>query len=313
MQETNEYTLAKLEPFKPRQCMHWNSDGIRCRAYARHNDHTCFQHRVPDEPYLPVIANEPFTLPSLHTHDGILDALDVIAAHVSGKTIDDRRANLLLYTIQLASNRVPRPAAALADSRQRPTDSAHPGPQASDLAEPGVPSDPAIPSQSAHTASRAVEELPDTPPAPTAPTAPTTQPLSPEASTPTTGEQPPTDNAQPATDSLQPPTSNPPREYSILEEIYLTFRVVKGENLAAALANPDRPTSLSDDDIRAYYAYARPQLDAEKATAEPVTPAGDDQSATIIAPRSSTPATPPPPAHRSPQSAQSTAPLDAAP
>ena len=208
MQETNEYTLAKLEPFKPRQCMHWNSDGIRCRAYARHNDHTCFQHRVPDEPYLPVIANEPFTLPSLHTHDGILDALDVIAAHVSGKTIDDRRANLLLYTIQLASNRVPRPAAALADSRQRPTDSAHPGPQASDLAEPGVPSDPAIPSQSAHTASRAVEELQTLhPPQPPRPPQPLSHfPRKPPPQRPASNHQRTTPNLQRTACNRQPRT-----------------------------------------------------------------------------------------------------------
>ena len=105
----DEYQQAKLEPFKPRQCMHWNSDGIRCRAYARHNEYTCFHHRVPEEPSIPVIKNEPFTLPSLKTRDGMLEALDVIGAHLSGKTIDDRRANLLLYTIQLASQQHPRP------------------------------------------------------------------------------------------------------------------------------------------------------------------------------------------------------------
>jgi hypothetical protein len=51
----------------------------------------------------------PFTLPSLRTRDGISEALDAIAAHLAGKTIDDRRANLLLYTIQLASQQHPRP------------------------------------------------------------------------------------------------------------------------------------------------------------------------------------------------------------
>src|SRR5580692_7470193 len=106
----NEYKQAQLEPFKPHQCMHWNTDGIRCRAYARHNEYTCFQHRVPDEPSIPIVANEPFTLPSLRTRDGMLEALDAIAAHLAGKTIDERRANLLLYTIQLASQQHPRPA-----------------------------------------------------------------------------------------------------------------------------------------------------------------------------------------------------------
>ena len=105
----NEYKQAQLEPFKPHQCMHWNTDGIRCRAYARHNEYTCFQHRIPDEPSIPIVANEPFTLPSLRTRDGICEALDAIAAHLAGKTIDDRRANLLLYTIQLASQQHPRP------------------------------------------------------------------------------------------------------------------------------------------------------------------------------------------------------------
>jgi hypothetical protein len=28
----NDYQAAKLDPFAPRQCAHWNSDGIRCRA-----------------------------------------------------------------------------------------------------------------------------------------------------------------------------------------------------------------------------------------------------------------------------------------
>ena len=108
----NEYQAAKLDPFAPRQCFHWNSDGIRCRAFACHNEYTCFHHRCPDEPSIPIIANDPFTLPPLRTRHAIQDALDVIATLLAGKRIDDRRAKLLLYTIQLASNQLPRPTAA---------------------------------------------------------------------------------------------------------------------------------------------------------------------------------------------------------
>ena len=108
----NEYQAAKLDPFAPRQCFHWNSDGIRCRAFACHNEYTCFHHRCPDEPSIPIIANDPFTLPPLRTRHGIQDALDAIATLLAGKRIDDRRAKLLLYTIQLASNQLPRPTAA---------------------------------------------------------------------------------------------------------------------------------------------------------------------------------------------------------
>jgi hypothetical protein len=106
---TNEFAEAKLQPSKPRQCMHWNSDGIRCRSYARHNEYTCFHHRITEEPSIPVIANDPFTLPPLNTREGVQEALTAVATHLAGKTIDDRRANLLLYTIQLASYQLPRP------------------------------------------------------------------------------------------------------------------------------------------------------------------------------------------------------------
>jgi len=112
---TNEFAEAKLQPSKPRQCMHWNSDGIRCRSYARHNEYTCFHHRITDEPSIPVIANDPFTLPPLNTREGIQEALTAVATHLAGKTIDDRRANLLLYTIQLASYQLPRPIQVLPD------------------------------------------------------------------------------------------------------------------------------------------------------------------------------------------------------
>ncbi len=96
----NEYERIAAEPFKPHQCMHW-SDGRRCRAYALHNEYFCVRHRV--DPVINIVPSEPFSLPPFLTDRAqIQAALGEVLTRLAARTIDDKRARLLLYTLQSA-------------------------------------------------------------------------------------------------------------------------------------------------------------------------------------------------------------------
>ena len=74
--------------------------GLRCRAFAMHNEFMCYQHR--DKTIPPVIENEPFELTTLHTRESIQIAIANVAARLACNRMDLKRATLLLYSLQLA-------------------------------------------------------------------------------------------------------------------------------------------------------------------------------------------------------------------
>ncbi len=239
----DEYQQAKLEPFKPRQCMHWSSDGIRCRAYARHNEYTCFHHRIPEEPSIPVIHNEPFTLPSLKTRDGVFEALDAVAAHLAGKTIDDRRARLLLHTIQLATYQHPRPIPA------------PPG-----TLELGAPGSTASPS----TLGIPTEDCPPTENRRPSEDCPPTEDCHSDPE-PAEGEEPPHFAPAQPDAATEPPVPQPPREYTDEEQCELTRLYLIDQNpaLADEVPAPLHP-SLTHEDVEAYFAFRKARSEADQ-------------------------------------------------
>lgn len=104
----NSFERIAAEPFKPHQCLHW-SDGRRCRQYAMHNEYFCCRHR-PD-PAIQIVPSEPFSLPPfLADRAQIQAALADVASRLAAKTIDDKRAGLLLYTLQNAISNLRTPA-----------------------------------------------------------------------------------------------------------------------------------------------------------------------------------------------------------
>ncbi len=107
----NDFQKAQAEPFKPHQCMHW-SNGRRCRAYAIHNEYFCVRHRI--DPIVNIVPSEPFSLPPFLTDRAqIQAALGEVLNRLAAKTIDDKRAGLLLYSLQTAvTNLLATPSAA---------------------------------------------------------------------------------------------------------------------------------------------------------------------------------------------------------
>ncbi|HEY5057038.1 MAG TPA: hypothetical protein VII58_12815 [Acidobacteriaceae bacterium] len=103
----NEFERIAAEPFKPHQCMHW-SDGRRCRAYAIHNEYFCVRHRI--DPIVNIVPSEPFALPPFLTDRAqIQAALGEVLTRLAAKTIDDKRARLLLYSLQNAISNLKAP------------------------------------------------------------------------------------------------------------------------------------------------------------------------------------------------------------
>ena len=89
------------EPSRSHQCLYYDKDGRRCRAWAMHNEYFCYRHRV--EPVLNVISNVPFEITRLDSRAAIQQALADIAARLAANQMDLKRAGLLLYTLQIAS------------------------------------------------------------------------------------------------------------------------------------------------------------------------------------------------------------------
>lgn len=85
--------------------MHYNNEGRRCRAYAVRNEYVCVRHRVPDE-IINVVKSDPFdlipALAGLRNPAQIQSALAQVAQRLAARTIDDKRAGLILYALQSA-------------------------------------------------------------------------------------------------------------------------------------------------------------------------------------------------------------------
>jgi hypothetical protein len=57
----NEWDQIAAEPFRSHQCMNYNAEGRRCRAYAVRNEYVCVRHRIPEE-IINVVRSDPFEL-----------------------------------------------------------------------------------------------------------------------------------------------------------------------------------------------------------------------------------------------------------
>ncbi len=105
------YDGTERDPFIPHQCLFWPEPHRRCGSYAMHNEYFCYHHRT--NPTSNIVPCDEFELTLPHTRDSIQKALAEIAVRLAAKTIDDRRAGLILYSLQIASCNLPphpRPA-----------------------------------------------------------------------------------------------------------------------------------------------------------------------------------------------------------
>src|ERR1019366_18030 len=89
------------DPSKPHQCIHTNSEGIRCRSYALRNEYTCFHHRIEG---ITVFSNDAFPLDLPQDRESIQTAIADVLARVAANQMDLKRAGILLYGLQIASS-----------------------------------------------------------------------------------------------------------------------------------------------------------------------------------------------------------------
>lgn len=105
------YDGTSRDPFIPHQCRYWPEEHRRCGSYAMHNEYFCYQHRT--NPSHTIVPDDEFDLSRPQTRESIQAALAEIAVRLANKTIDDRRAGLILYSLQIATCNLPphpRPA-----------------------------------------------------------------------------------------------------------------------------------------------------------------------------------------------------------
>ena len=182
------------EPKLPHQCYHYLDNNHRCEATAMHGEYFCHLHRVKPSPiiYLPA---EGFALPDLKDRDAIQLAVSQVADRIAGNQIDNKRAGLLLFAIQIASSNLPPHARA-------------------STASPATPSSPVI-----LTLSEVKGKNPRISPVqPLIPAIPTEAANTPTLTSPTTGkEQPATLRTLQATG--QQPASRPPTNLHTLRAV----------------------------------------------------------------------------------------------
>ena len=145
------------QPKLPHQCYHYLDNTHRCEATAMTGDYFCHDHRITPAPiiYLPA---EGFALPDLKDRESIQRAVSQIADRIAGNQIDNKRAGLLLFAIQIASSNLPphcrtsaaaeapKPAAQrdeVAQPAAQPAAQLHEQPSGS--ASPVLPDSPVIP------------------------------------------------------------------------------------------------------------------------------------------------------------------------
>ena len=111
---------TERDPFIPHQCMFWPSPNRRCGCYAMHNEYFCYKHRMVPSPT--IVACDEFALDRPHDRQSIQGALAEIAVRLAAKTIDDRRAGLILYSLQIAACNLDAQERKQAKAAKTPTD-----------------------------------------------------------------------------------------------------------------------------------------------------------------------------------------------
>lgn len=93
----------------PNQCMHIMAEGVHCGSPAMRHNRFCYHHKRQREDILALktdqarASNPPFTLPLLEDAASIQLALTLIMRALAAGQIDHKSANLLLYSLQIAT------------------------------------------------------------------------------------------------------------------------------------------------------------------------------------------------------------------
>jgi hypothetical protein len=91
------------------KCRHIHAAGHRCGSPCLRGEHFCYFHHLSHRPLkirdgvTPQPADTVFTLPHIEDHSGIHLALADVLARIADRTVDPKRAGLLLYGLNTAS------------------------------------------------------------------------------------------------------------------------------------------------------------------------------------------------------------------
>ncbi len=91
------------------KCRHIHAAGHRCGSPCLRGEHFCYYHHLARRPLkihdglTPQPADTIFTLPHIEDHSGIHLALADVLARIADRTVDPKRAGLLLYGLNTAS------------------------------------------------------------------------------------------------------------------------------------------------------------------------------------------------------------------
>jgi hypothetical protein len=98
----------------PNQCMHIMVDGVHCGSPAMRRNRFCYHHKRQREQRTALNAesarnrrNLPFVMPVLEDAGAIQVSLTQIMRLLAAGQIDRQTANLMLYSLQIATSNLP--------------------------------------------------------------------------------------------------------------------------------------------------------------------------------------------------------------
>src|SRR5690242_20183127 len=98
------------KPTRPR-CRHLFADGHRCGSPALRREELCYYHHTTRRAVADLRArrarSSEFELPPIDDRSGILASIAEVLQRIAACAIDNKRAGLLLYGLQLASLNLP--------------------------------------------------------------------------------------------------------------------------------------------------------------------------------------------------------------
>jgi hypothetical protein len=89
-------------------CHHLHPTGNRCGSPALRGEQFCFYHHPTRRPPVRTrLSNPPFYVPPIADPETLQIALSEILRRVADKTLDTRRARLLVTTLEMAKDNLP--------------------------------------------------------------------------------------------------------------------------------------------------------------------------------------------------------------
>src|SRR5205085_410060 len=98
-------SITEQSRFCYRLCQHVKTNGVQCKSPALRGHDWCYFHGAINRPRR---QSDPFVLPALEDANAIQLAVQEVIEALLGKRIDNKRAGLLLYALQIASANLKR-------------------------------------------------------------------------------------------------------------------------------------------------------------------------------------------------------------